>query len=318
MNYTNLSLSTPYALSGIDNCVFLDHYVFKDPVSGYNIFYPLTAYGGPLPTTPPFTFTYTITGGTFQKDCSQDYCFNTITFQPIKIFCVTTVNFVLSSIDQSVSKIGKIIYDFGDGSQQKVVTKDLISNISPANIVVTKTYYPTDQLCTVYVANINVVYDNCCINTYQITFSAFKCGILDVYRKVALLNSQQTKAPYNVLLTLENQDDRQLFNNLLLTNEPFYAIPKQKRLPNLVEPVPVDANIPTSTVVPPVTTQPVDPSPIVAPPPEYIYIGGDGIELIPNTITLTIGDSLTTIDESIILSGAELPYQATPSILITG
>lgn len=317
MKYANLPITSGVVLSGFNTCNFLDHYVFKDPVSGFNIFYPLTAYGGPIPTAPPFTFTNTVTGGIFVKDCVQDYCYSTFTLQPQKVFCVTTAKFVLSSVDQSVSRISKIIYNFGDGTPEKIVTKDLITNASPANTIVYKTYYPTDALVTEVTTTIKVIYDNCCTNTYVLILSCFKCGILDVFEDTVLINAQQTKQSYDVLLSLENVSDNQLFNNLLRTNEPFYAIPILNPLPNTVEPVPPVKNRPPITVQPPITAQPVVPNPIQPPPLFYIYTEGDGIRMFPSTVTFNVGDLFTTTDNSIILSGEDIPYAATPSILIT-
>lgn len=138
-----------------------------------------------------------------------------------------------------------------------------------------------------------------------------------MYENTVLINAQQTKQSYDVILSLENVQDNQLFNNLLRTNEPFFAIPILEPLPNTVEPVPPSKNKPDLTLVPPVTTQPVLPNPVQPPSIFYIYTEGDGIRMFPSIVTFNLGDLFSTVNDSVILSGEDIPYASTPSILIT-
>ena len=314
-NMNTVPLLITSSLAGDDTCNTLDHYVFRDPVSGYNIFYPLTAYGGPIAI--PFTITTTITGGTFVNFCFRDNTNRIIDYPAISTHCITTINFVLSGLDESISKINKVIFTFSDDNSQMIVTKNLLTKESIADRIVSKTIYPVKRdLITNYQTTIKVIYDNSFTSTFIVPISSFRCGILDLYEQAKLLNSQQTAKPYDVVLTMEDSGTKQIFNNLLLTNEPFYATPSLRRLPNLVEPMPPDAPLTTQTPV--VTTQQVRPNPIVAPPPFYNYVQGDGIILNPSAVTITLGIGIDPADDSIEITGDGLPYFASPSILITG
>jgi len=317
MTITNYPLTTPFSYANLGECNVTDHYVFRDPISGSNIFYPVTAWGGEFITASYSAF---LSGGTFNifaDNCSQDFCRYTINLVPFSLYCITTVNYVLSNIDESQSKISKVIFNFGTqpANDTAVVAKDLLTLQSPSNLIVTKTYYPSDAYITEYITTIHVIYDSGCINTYILPISCYKCGIFEMYKDVNLINSQQTKRSYDVVLTLENQADQQMFNSLLLTNEPFYAIPKTRPF-RLIEPVPVDLNVPTIPVV--VPPAPVDPNPVVPPPIQFFYTAGPGIVIGPSQIAaLNYDEQFNTPNNSIVLDGDTLPLQETSSIIIT-
>lgn len=316
----DLMVSTGLTVADFPGCLILDHYIFKDPISGYNIFYPLTAYGGPLSGNPMPTFTSSTSGGAFDKDCYQDYCYDIVGFEPIKIFCVTTINFVMSAVDQSLSRISKFVFNFDDGSEPLIITKKLISNNQELSAkIISRTYYPVNREVTVYKPSVQVVYDNCCINTFNYTLCSFQCGIIEKFEDVYLLNAQQTEKSTNVLVTLENIRERVLFHNVIKTDVPFYAIPLNNYLPNLIEPVPPAVNIPVAiptTVIPPVTTQPIDLNPIVIPKKTYVYISGLGIILQPSpTNALEFDTDLLTGAGDIYIEGT-VPYAALTGINI--
>lgn len=260
INNANLPVTTPFVLSGYDICTILDHYIFKDPVSGYNIFYPLTAYGGPMSESPPFTFNNTVSG-LLAGRCIIDFCYEIIQVDPIKIFCITTVNFILTGIDQSVSKVNKIVYSFGNNSLPIIVTKDFYRNRSPVDVKVAKTFYPTKQSVAEFVINIQVCYENSCISTYIVPVSAFGCSILDIYENTKLLNSQQTRQQYDVILTLEDQNSGQLFNNVVKTGS---LIETLNELPYSVENRLYEIDVPVVSAAPlvPVPVQPVLKNPV--------------------------------------------------------
>lgn len=317
----DLMVATGLTVADFPGCLILDHYVFKDPISGYNIFYPLTAFGGPLSANPMPTYTASTSGGAFDKDCYQDYCFDVVDFEPIKIFCVSTVNFIMSAVDQSLSQVSKFVFNFDDGSQPLIITKSLLSNSENlSSKVISRAYYPMAREVTVYKPSIQVVYDNCCINTFNYILCSFQCGIIEKYEDVYLLNAQQTENSTNVLVTLENIREKVVFNNMLKTNEPFYAIPLNNYLPNLVEPVPPTVNIPAAAepiiVLPPVTAQPIDLSPVIIPKKLYIYTAGLGILLQPNpTEGLEFElDTLTSAND-VIIDGL-VPYITLSGILV--
>jgi len=309
-------LTTIIPLSSYPDCNFLDHYVFRDTLSGYSVYYPTTAYGGLFTTS---TFNDEVSGGSIKKSCYQDFCVREISVLPLRLFCITNLTFVLSALDESVTNIVKIIYNFGDGSPEQSVIPDYSNAyISPKILPLNHTYYPTDKLVTVYTPTVTVLYNDSCVATYYFTLCSYKCGIIDAYEKAYLLHSRETFNPTNIFLTLESAPERQIFNNLLLTDNPLYSIPSQFNLPNIVDPVPPEKNIPTTTTtLPAVTTQPVFVNPVVAPAPLYNYREGPGINLTPNEVSLLYYELITPTDTSLILSGASLPYFASTGILIT-
>jgi len=314
INITDFIDNTP--LSSLPSCEYLDHYIFIDPLSGFSIFYPSTAFGGIL--SGGVTYTDETSGGPLQDICAQDFCTKTINIPPIRIFCITNFIVSLTGLDESTTKIIKIIYDFNDGPVEEVIFKP--GGPAPKTLPFNHIFYPQNRFCTQFTPSITVIKDDCCTTTYNFTLCAFQCGILDMYEKTYLLNAQQTLTPYNVLLTLEQAVDRQLFNHLLLTNEPFFATAQDPGLPNLVDPVPPVKNVPLfelSTEFIPATTQPVYPNPVVAPPPQYTYIQGPGIDLVPDSVTLLYNQLLTNEDSTLILSGINLPYFSQVGILIT-
>jgi len=296
-------------LTAIPYCSFLDHYIFKDPISGYNIVYPLSVFGGEFTTS---AYTSGVSGGPFVDVCFQDYCLKTTTLPPIKLYCVTTVNFVLTGIDQNDGEVIEVVYNFDDGSPQKEVSfiKNENQFISPLNIPVTKTYYPSiDSISKTYTPSISVIRNDCCINTYKITLCAFKCSILEMYEDVILHNAQQS-TDYNVILTLEKRKDRQLFKNALDLSNIVFAVPVLSTLPYLVEPVPPDLNKPKpEPLVPKIPTPPTNFNPIELPERSYFYTQGEGIDLIPDLLKIVPSqDIYTFVTSGLTISGDGPPY----------
>jgi hypothetical protein len=310
---------TSASISALGYCNYLDHYIFKDPISGVNIFYPLTAYGGPLSASGGVTFDSVTSGGPMYDVCFQDYCYKTYQVGTFKLFCNTTVNFRLSGIDETDSRVIKVIYNFGDGSDMYEVDLSTINGVvySPINTVVSRTYYPTNTLVTTYTPTISVIRNDCCINTYTLTLSTFRCGILDIYEDVVLLNAQQT-AGFDIILTLEKKNDRQIFKNALNINDLEFVVPALSTLPNLVEPVPPTRNKPrVDALVPKQFDQPVQENPVIAPEIGYNYIEGEGIDLVPNYIQLVPSEDLIPLNDitsGVTISGDGPPYFAAEGI----
>ena len=310
---------TSASISALGYCNYLDHYIFKDPISGVNIFYPLTAYGGPLSAAGGVTFDSVTSGGPMFDICFQDYCYKTYQVGAFKLFCNTTVNFKLSNIDETDSRVIKIIYNFDDGGDIYEVDFSTVDGVlySPINTVVSRTYYPTDTLVTTYTPTISVIRNDCCINTYTVTLSAFRCGILDIYEDVVLLNAQQT-AGFDIILTLEKKNNRQIFKNALNINDLEFVVPALSTLPNLVEPVPPSKNKPrVEALTPKQFDQPVQANPVVAPEIGYNYIEGEGIDLIPNYIQLVPSEDLAPFNDitsGVTISGDGPPYFAADGI----
>ena len=309
---------TSTSISALGYCNYLDHYIFSDPISGVNIFYPLTAYGGPFDGA---TFNGVVSGGPMYDVCFQDYCYKTYTLDAVKLFCTTTVNFKLSGIDETDSRVIKVIYNFDDGGDLYEVDYAKVNGavVLPINTVVSRDYYPTASLVTTYTPTISVIRNDCCINTYTLTLCAFKCSILDTYQDVALLNAQQT-AGFDIILTLEKKNVRQIFKNALNINDLEFVVPALSALPNLVEPVPPAQNHPQVPVLDAKDfTQPVNENPVVAPEIGYNYSEGDGVDLIPDFIRLVPSEDIVPsgIEGStagITISGDGPPYFAAEGI----
>ena len=313
MNRDKTISVTSLSLSAYDVCDYLDHYIFSDPISGTDIFYPLSAFGG---TFSSATFDSVVSGGPMTNVCTQDFCYGVVNVPSVSLFCTTTVYFNLTGLNETDSNIIKIIYDFDDNSEtvEQNLTFNHTQPISPKTIIKSRTYYPTDRLTTTYTPSISVVRSDCCINTYRFTLCAFRCSVLDLYENVSLLNAQQS-TPFNVILTLENERDLQLFSSILNISDPVFA-PVQTSLPYTVETVPPDQN--TVVVDERIPTPPTDINPISAPLPGFVYAQGLGIDITPDTATLVPPDYLESygITRGITISGDGPPYLQSTGIII--
>lgn len=308
--------STTTELSTYGFCNWLDHHIFRDTSlspTGYDFLYPLTAYAGPLSSATTITYSASVIGGPLYEICYQDFCYKQIILTPIEIYCITTVNFILTALDESVSEIIKIIYDFGDGSE--IIYRDFnFANpnaVSPKYNIISHVYYPQDKVLTTFNPTISVVFNDCCINTYTTTICSFRCSILDVYENTYLLDSVQSKDSFNIILTLEDQDRRQVFGNLLDLNEP---LPVLSGLPGEIIPIP---QVAPSTVVRSNSARRLRRNPVAAVVSQYEYAEGDGIDLIPDTTTLDTAEPLIASNVSIQLSGAGAPYGGGSGIIIS-
>lgn len=288
----------------VSGCYYLDHYIFIDPISGANIFYPLTAYGGPLSAAGGVTFDKIVSGGPMSDACLQDYCFNTIDMPDVFAYCTTTINFILTGLEETTgAEIIRILYNFGDGSPIKEIS---YNKSSPKNQIVSNVYYPSTQFIKSYMSSISVVKADCCITTYNTRISSFRCSILDVYEQVSLINAQPSNIS-NVLLTVEDKKNRQLFSNLLNLATETYNVPSLSTIPNLVETVPPNVNAPAPIV--PVPTPPTNENPVQPPAPGYVYREGTGIDLTPDYVTIVPPEYIDDFGVgSIAVSGDGPPY----------
>jgi len=313
INFKNINVEgTPYGiLSAYDLCNILDHWIFVDPISGINVWYPLTAYGGDL---IPTTYASTITGGPFYDICYQDVCFETVSITPVKMYCTTDVNFVLSGLDESASKIIKILYDFGDGTTIKENALDatvspISSAPSPKLTIVSHTYNPGKNYITTYYPSISVIKSDCCITTLNFTLCSFQCGILDLYDTVGLLNTQMLSPTYNLVVVFEDREEQQIYANLLLSQEPISLLSAASALPDLVEPIPLTAR-PTEfryRVIPPTDLVGIEP-----PPPDYLYVACVGVTINPLTAYLSLGEDFYLLPRSGLTVEGGAPYANIP------
>jgi len=313
MNTRNINITgTPVGiLSAYDLCNILDHWIFVDPVSGINVWYPLTAYGGDL---IPTVYTSTVSGGPFYDICYQDVCFEIVNITPVKTYCTTDINFVLSGLDESASKIIKILYNFGDGSPVQENALDasiepISSAPSPKLTTVSHTYNPGKTYITAYYPSVSVIKSSCCITTLNFTVCSFQCGILDLYDTVGLLNTQMLSPTYNLVVVFEDREEKQIYANLLLSQEPISLLSAASALPDLIEPIPLTAR-PAEfryRIIPPTELVGVEP-----PVPDYLYVACNGVTISPLTAFLVLGEDFYLLPRSGLTVQGGAPYFNVP------
>lgn len=311
------------ALSTYDYCEWLDHHIFKDtslyppntsiPPNGYNWEYPLTAYGGFF-FPKAITFSKTVSGGPFYDICYQDFCSEMFSINPVNLYCISTVNFVLSALDESSSKAIKMIYDFNDGSELLVRNFDYFNQSSLKNDIVSHTYYPSEKFITAYFPSISTVYEDGCISTVSMVLCSFKCGIVDVYEKVVLLDAAQTKSVRTVVLTLENKKDRQVFSNILDLDALVPLLSGSIALDSIPSPESVPLTIVRASSA---RLQFLNPVKIEV--FNYEYVEGPGINLTPDVLSLKPGDLIYSSSDSgiALVNGDGAPYVIGDGIIIT-
>jgi len=313
MNTRTINITgTPVGvLSAYDLCNILDHWIFVDPVSGINVWYPLTAFGGDL---IPTVYTSTVSGGPFYDICYQDVCFETVSISPVKMYCTTGVNFVLSGLDESASKIIKILYNFGDGTPiQENALDATISPISsapsPKLTIVSHTYNPGKNYITSYFPSISVIKSDCCITTLNFTLCSYQCGILELYDTVGLLNTQMLSPTYNLVVVFEDREEQQIYANLLLSQAPLSLLSALSALPDLVEPIPLTAR-PTEfryRIIPPTDLVGIEP-----PTTDYLYVACAGVTINPLTAYLARGEDFYLLPRSGLTVEGGAPYANIP------
>lgn len=310
-------------LSAYGACTVLDHHIFVDPLSGGTPYYPVTAFGGPLSATWAYEslgliwpendailqvitgVVSAISGGPMIDVCYQEYCYSSNRLPPLRTFCISNITFVLSSFEESTGKIIKIIYDFGDNTPGKTITYDYINDISPKNVTISHEFYPKKDTISTFTPIISVVREDCCVSTFKLFISTFRCGIFDTFANSVLLDSTISNAAENIVLTLEQEDENQIFRNLLRTTTPFTQIPTITSLPNLVEPIPVFNR---DTTTPINTSAPTSRVPIAPPLPRYTYVEGIGVDLSPDASVLIPAENMTSDNTSVIIVTGGAPY----------
>jgi len=318
---TTASLVIPtnvISLSTYDYCNWLDHHIFKDTSltpTGYNFTYPQTAYGGYF-YPKVINFSKTVSGGPFYDICYQDFCSEMFSVQSINIYCIATVNFILSALDESNAKAVKIIYDFNDKSDLVIKTFDYLNPTSTPlkNQIISHTYYPSENFITAYRPSISTVYEDGCTSTVTLTLCSFKCGIIDVYEDVSLLDAAQTQSVRTIILTLENRKNKQVFSNMLDLDA---LVPLLSGTNNLQEvPTPIATPL---TIVRSTSARLQFLNPIKIDVINYEYVEGPGINLTPDILSLAPGDFMYTpsLGGLIIENGEGAPYVIGDGITIT-
>ena len=322
MNFTNklttsANIIVPtniVALSTFDYCDWLDHHIFKDTSltpSGYDFVYPLTAFGGTY-SMFNLTFTKTICGGPFYDYCYQDFCFESFVLQPINLFCISNVNFVLSAFDESENKIIRLIYDFGDNSALLIKNYSFSQNAIPLKEqIVSHIYYPTEKFVTAYMPRISAVYEDGCITTVIAVLCSFKCSLIDSYKDMVLLDATQSKVSRSIFLTLEDRVANQLFSSTLDLDAPYTTFVTD--VPDVLS-----AAVTVDTVIQTTSARITYLNPVVVEPIIYDYVEGDGINLTPDVVSLLEGDLLYSLSGDIVIpENTGAPYTISDSLIIT-
>lgn len=305
------------SLSTYDYCMWLDHHIFKDTSltpSGYNFTYPLTAYGGYF-FPRDIIFDSALSGGPFYDICYQDFCNERFSLNSIPIYCVSNVTFVLSALDESAQKIIKIIYDFGDNSEHVIKNYDYLnSNSTPIKLQnVSHIFYPSDKFATSYTPRISTVYEDGCISTVILTLCSFKCGILDLYENMALLDAAQSKITRSVVLTLEDKKQRQLYTNILDLDAPLPSL-------SSIASTAIAQSIEQSTTIVRASTARLQfLNPIKADIFNYEYVEGPGINMTPDVLILPPGSFISGLSAEgiIVIDGEGAPYIVGEGLTIT-
>jgi hypothetical protein len=324
MNTLNLSTSArilipanSVELSSYNYCNWLDHHIFKDTnlsPTGYDFVYPQSAYGGYF-YPRAITFAKVVSGGPFYDICYQDFCTEIFSINSVNLYCISTVAFILSALDESNAKIIKLIYDFDDKTDMVIKNYDYINpyTIPIKQQTVYHTFYPRDNLITTYHPKISAIYEDGCTSTIAMTLCCFKCGIIDAYENVGLLDSAQTKEVRSIVLTLEDRKNRQLFTNMLDLDAP---LPPLTAIPQAPVTIPT---LPQLTIVKATSARLQFINPVTVNIFNYEYMEGLGINLTPDLLELAPGDLIySPLSGGIILiDGSGAPYDVGDGILIT-
>lgn len=305
------------ALSTYDYCTWLDHHIFKDTSltpTGYGFTYPVTAYGGYF-FPRSITFTSIISGGPFYDICYQDFCYESFSLSPINIYCVSNVTFVLSALDESAEKIVKIVYDFGDKSDLLIKNYDYLnSNSTPIKLQpVTHTYYPTDSFVSAYTPRISTISEDGCVSTITLTLCSFKCGIIDLFNDMVLLDAAQSKTVRSIVLTLEDKKQRQIYTNMLDLDAP---LPQLSSITNTSIAQAIEQ---ATTIVRASTGRLQFLNPIKADIFNYEYTEGPGINMTPDTLVLPPGSLISSSSAYgiTVIDGEGAPYIVGDGLIVT-
>jgi len=219
------------ALSGYPVVSYIDGFYYRNVEYIDTFSYPTTTFGGSLTADILTTFNY-ISGGPISNYTYEDFSkLNSNIFMGI-YFCTPTVYISLSSYDESVSPISKIIFDVSGNistlySQISTQTISAVENfviIPPKNNLIEINLSPGEKYSTLAKSGLSVFKFDGTINTFTLYFSVLHCGILDLYQDAYILNSQILDKSNLVLLTVEDNNSKRVFNSILDTNIPFFLL----------------------------------------------------------------------------------------------
>ena len=225
------------------------------------------------------------------------------------IFCYSEVVFNLSEFDQTKSKIIKVTFDADNGSEYQTFTS-YVSNgwvTYPILDSIRASYTPSELFYTYYNPNFIIDYDDGSQMHVVVPLTSIQCGIFDTYKDKKILESiPYYNNIYNSLVFMNDITDNSLFIGDIYTKLPFILsanLPEQDMvLPNVVKPIPFEANI--STLIDPIVPiPPANDNPIHPPSPFYTYSEYNGITIVINNTDFVVGDEFYTDSSLNILTG---------------
>jgi len=219
--------NTPFSTIGyLDDGNFNDFYfgeimVFKKSLNEAqrnNIFNYLANKWFLYDTTRDNTiFNKSLSGGLFTNDYYEDVVLKESFFSiPIQS-CTTLLSIVLSSFDETVSNISKIVCDYNTElfkleTPLNIDTKsaDLIKNTKKIDILLN----PEGVLHrNTYNIKLSVYKFDTTVNKITLSGEIIKCGIHDIYYDNYLLDSQISSDSNNLILINESKKNKQLYLN---------------------------------------------------------------------------------------------------------
>lgn len=240
-HYVELTGTAYSPLSAYPSVDFKNGYYYKnvDGISTFN--FPTTTFGGPLTASQgPLSadggviFTQEISGGPLVNFTYNDFSGLDTKVDLGLYFCTPTVYVSLSNFDTTVSPILKFIYQSSPTS--KLITLNSVLSVQPLSTFVntlllpplTPTlkfeFTPSSKYITTYNSFLSVLRLDGTINTFTFLTSVAQCEMLELYDTANILNSQILDSSDYVLLTLENSNNKTVYNSILNTSLPFYLL----------------------------------------------------------------------------------------------
>jgi hypothetical protein len=199
------------------------------------------------------TFIKEVSGGPISNYSYLDYSGLKSVLNIGNYFCEPTLIFHLSSYDESVSVISKVVYEYKNKiftlfpnistfktsintlttiqvGENEFVEKNITQVVnrfvytSPKNQIFTIKPSPGFNYITTDTLYLSVIKFDNTVNTHNINFNIIHCGILDIYGSSTLLNSQLLNSPDKILLTLEDSNTKRVYNSILRTDIPFVLL----------------------------------------------------------------------------------------------
>lgn len=239
--FVQLSGTAYSPLSSYPTVDFKNGYFFKnvERISTFN--YPTTTFGGPLTSDEGLfidgggvVFGTTISGGPMINYTYNDFSGLNTRVDLGLFYCTPTIFVSLSNFDQTVSPILKLVYQQSRSSSlytlNSVLSVQPLSTfvntilLPPAKPLLKLEFVPSPTYITTYESFLSVIRLDGTVNTFTIATSVAQCEMLDLYDTSNIINSQLLDNSDYVLLTLENRNNKTVYNSIINTSTPFYLV----------------------------------------------------------------------------------------------